>query len=260
MNGLGVVDSIESIYFDAEDIAINRMGANGAMLQRLARQAEGVFLGGGYQSLYTDILTGTQVLSEINTRLAAQTVVIGGTSAGMASLADQIYIGGLDSVTSPEALNDPFDDNMVFHPRIFTLPGYMSNVITDTHFKERDRMGRSLTFLGRMWKDGRPSQMAVCADEGTGVAIEANGLGKVYGPGSVYFLSTIGPTTAIVEDGEAEDIPLTFHTIKVQRVQNHGRFDLSTWSMFEDGHVGVTYHLTVTAGQIGALDWELYPY
>src|SRR5437899_1547225 len=106
----------------------------------------------------------------------------------MAILADLIYTAEPDGVDSMEALTDPFNPNITFRDAMLSLPSYMNGVLTDTHFRERDRMGRAITFLARSFLEGLGAQKAICADEGTAFCIENSGVGKVFGSGDVYFL------------------------------------------------------------------------
>jgi cyanophycinase len=71
----------------------------------------------------------------------------------------------------------------------------LENVITDSHFANRDRMGRSLGFLARIIKDGwsaTPREVAI--DEKSAVLLESDGKASIVGTGKgAYF---VRPTAA----------------------------------------------------------------
>jgi cyanophycinase-like exopeptidase len=127
--------------------------------------------------------------------------------------------------------------------RDFLMVPYLENLITDSHFAKRDRMGRTLAFLARIMKDGwSSSAREVAIDEKSAVLVEADGKTTVVGPGKgAYFLR---PTRApdICEKGT----PLTFLEINVYRVAKGGHFDLKAWK----GDGGTAYSLSVQAGKI----------
>jgi hypothetical protein len=56
------------------------------------------------------------------------------------------------SAESPIVLKNPFDDTMSFGRHFLHMP-IMKNIITDTHFRQYDRIGRSMAFLARIWTD-----------------------------------------------------------------------------------------------------------
>jgi cyanophycinase-like exopeptidase len=51
---------------------------------------------------------------------------------------------------------------------------YLNNLVTDTHFDTRDRMGRFITFVGRLMRDvwSSPSAWGVAVDEGTALLVD----------------------------------------------------------------------------------------
>jgi cyanophycinase len=49
---------------------------------------------------------------------------------------------------SAQALADPYHRNITLDRDFLVLP-FMAGLITDQHFVERDRMGRTLTFMAR---------------------------------------------------------------------------------------------------------------
>jgi cyanophycinase-like exopeptidase len=66
----------------------------------------------------------------------------------------------------------------------------LKNILTDSHFAKRDRMGRNLGFLSRIAQDGwsaHPREIAV--DERSAVLVEPDGSATIVGSGKgAYFL------------------------------------------------------------------------
>jgi cyanophycinase len=133
--------------------------------------------------------------------------------------------------------------------RDFLKTPHLENLITDSHFAKRDRMGRTLGFLARIMKDGwSASPREVAIDEKSAVLVEADGKGTVVGRGKgAYFLR---PTKApeVCEKG----IPLTLRGVNVYRVKTGGHFDLIKWT----GDGGAAYSLSVERGTIESTQAE----
>ena len=65
---------------------------------------------------------------------------------------------------------------------------YLKGIITDTHFVERNRLGRTLVFLARMLQDGMASPArAIAVDSTTAVLVESDGTASVVGKTTAYF-------------------------------------------------------------------------
>lgn len=82
------------------------------------------------------------------------------------ALGDLLYSAQRKSVTSAQALANPFDKNITLDPDFLAIPG-MADTITDQHFVERDRMGRTLAFMARLATDGVPGVKAIAIDRET---------------------------------------------------------------------------------------------
>ena len=130
---------------------------------------------------------------------------------------------------------------------------YLDNLVTDSHFQQRDRMGRLVTFMARIDQDGSasdPAPRGIGINEQTALLIEENGMARVVGNAysrklpeadqrrAVYLLSATATTTMNVTAGQ----PLTYTHIAVVKADYDPKtglgdtFDLSIWS----GGVGVT--------------------
>jgi cyanophycinase len=240
---LGKTNSVETIVFRDRAAA-----ADPAVLERL-RRAEAVFLAGGDQGNYIKYWKDTPVEDAINA-LAARGVPVGGTSAGLAVLSQFSFAALNDSITSVDALADPYSPKVTIERDFLDMP-FLKNVITDSHFVERDRMGRTLAFLARMTEDKMVAGNArsIAIDARTAVLVEADGTARVVGGSTAYFLETTKPATVC-----APKTPLSIEGITVYRVPAGGTFDLKTWT----GAGGTAYTLAVDKGLIRSSRAEIY--
>jgi cyanophycinase len=202
----------------------NRTAANDPFVSSTILNAEALFIAGGNQADYINFWTGTPVESALNT-LIARGVPIGGTSAGMNVLSEFIYSAlGSQGVTSSEALANPFNKYITLARDFVNIPA-VQGLIDDPHFVTRDRMGRDLAFMCRIYLNGwssAPRDIAI--DEQTALLLDASGNGTVVGISTVYFLQAPG-APQVCQSGT----PLTYQNIGVQRINSSGTFSLSTW-------------------------------
>ena len=224
----------------------NHDAAMDPVVAEIISKAEAVFIAGGDQSNYVRGWQGTPVEKAINDNIAAGKP-IGGTSAGLAVLGEFVYGCMKDKpedkdLASTDVLPNPYFERVTLVRDFLKVP-HLENLITDSHFAKRDRLGRSLGFLARLMKDrwsSSPREVAI--DEKSAVLFEADGKGTVVGTGKgAYFIK---PTQApeVCEKGVA----LTFRKISVYRVKAGGHFDLASWS----GDGGTAYSLSVERGKI----------
>jgi len=171
---VGGVASVETFVFSDRDAASDRR-----LLARL-RRADGIFIAGGDQSRYIRYWKGTPVEQALEAHVRAGKP-LGGTSAGLAILGEFVY-GAMDggSQTSPRALADPLGPDNTIETGFLDLPP-MRGVLTDTHFRERDRLGRLLAFVAKAetLSGGRPV-LGLGVDEDAALAVEADGQARVY--------------------------------------------------------------------------------
>jgi cyanophycinase-like exopeptidase len=240
INGLCHANSVATL------ILPNRAAAEDPAVAEIIRKAEVVFISGGDQANYIRGWKGTPVEKAINDDIAAGKP-IGGTSAGLAVEGEFVY-GALgdkpddQNLASDDVLMNPYFERVTLVKDFLKIPP-LENLITDSHFAKRDRLGRSLGFLARIMKDGwSASPREVAIDEKSAVLVEPDGNARVVGNGKgAYFLR---PTRApdVCEKGA----PLTFLGINVYRVASGGHFDLNAWK----GDGGTAYSLSVRAGKI----------
>lgn len=211
MNG---VDSVETL------VITKASDSNTTAVETTVRNAEVVFFAGGDQCNYVQHFKGTRVETAVES-VYARGGGVGGTSAGTAIQGDFTYDGCRGSAVSSDALANPYHRTVTFTYDFFHWAN-LQNVITDSHFVARDRMGRTLAFVARQIQDGRAaSALAVAVEEATSVVVDRNGLATVMGAGPAYFvLGDHAPE--VCQAG----VPLTYSNFKIWKVSAGGTFDL----------------------------------
>lgn len=232
---LGNFDSVETLVLPNRDVASHEF------VVQTIRNAEALFIAGGDQSDYVNYWKDTPAEDAIH-ELITRGVPIAGTSAGTAILGELLYSAQRKSVTSAQALANPFDRNITLDRDFLVVPG-MADIITDQHFVERDRMGRTLAFMARLKTDGVPDIKAIAIDRETAVLVDAAGQASVianqdHETPHVYLLT--GGDPQVVQP----KTPLTFVDVQVRKVVAGEWFDFADWT-----HAGsIAYQLNVNAG------------
>jgi cyanophycinase len=205
-------------------VIISPEGANDPFVAERIRNAHAIFIAGGDQSNYVKFWTGNAVQKEFNADVK-RGVPIGGISAGLAVQGEFVFDSMLDTVKSPEALANPYDPHVTLTRDFLSIP-VLKSIITDSHFSQRQRMGRSLAFLARIVQDGwAPGAHGIGVDETTAVLVEADGHARVVGKNSAYFMTLDHRPEACV-DGK----PLTLRHVKVLKLSAGDTFDMKTWT------------------------------
>jgi cyanophycinase len=208
---------------------------------QIIERAEVIFIAGGDQSNYVRFWQDTPVQAALNRHIAAGRP-IGGSSAGLAVLGEFSFAAMIDTVTSKEALSDPYG-NEVTLSRDFLRIELLQGVITDTHFAKRDRMGRLVVFLARLMQDGwaeMPRSIAV--EENAAVLLEPDGDAKVVG-GAAYFIEARTRPEVC-----RKSTALRMTGIAVHRVLPSATFNVKTWT----GPGGDNYTLSASDGTLQA--------
>lgn len=220
--------------------------ANLAEVETAILNAELVFFAGGDQSLYISWFHGSRLAAAVDYVMKVKKVPVGGTSAGMALLAGIDYTAKYSSpskkgamVTTEDVLKDP-TGAFVDLSRSVLIPPFMKDVVTDTHFSQRNRQGRLFGFMARAVYNNygdvsSGSVKGIGADEGAAVCFNETGAARVYGSGNVFFLKGNAPIERIVSgsslDWYASRQAVSVYLIKGSASSTSG-FDLNTWSGF----------------------------
>ena len=232
--------------------------ANDTFVNSVVSKANAVFIAGGDQSDYIKYWKGTSLETSLKS-LMAKNVPIGGTSAGLAVLGQFDFAALSGTVTSAQALSNPFNRYMTLDPNPLSLAGgfltspALANTVLDSHLDSRDRMGRLISFVARLVaRDGatgcaggilRAGSDNLVGARGIGVGVETallvqgNGGSQPYTArrvtnsstiteSAVYFVRPLNPPTAC-----ASGQPLTMLTVEIKKlVDSKNEFNLSDWS------------------------------
>lgn len=237
----------------------NINAANDPFVNTVLSKAHAVFIAGGDQSDYIKYWKGT-LLDQTLRALMQNNVPIGGTSAGLAVLGQFDFAALKGTVTSAQALSDPFNKYMTLDPTPLSLAGgflappALANMVLDSHLDSRDRMGRLIAFVARLVA---PDSGSGCPGGilGTGASSSATARGigvdvetallvqgnkganatftarRVTNPSSttesaVYFVRPLNPPTVC-----APGKPLTMTTVEIKKLADSETvFNLSDWS------------------------------
>ncbi|AZB43090.1 peptidase [Bacillus sp. FJAT-42376] len=245
-NNNAKLDSVETILLN------NRYASSDSFVLDKVSKAEAVFFAGGDQFNYVDYIKNTPLEDVIN-QLIQKNVPIGGTSAGLAILGEYIYDAKYGSVYSDEALANPNNRYMTF-TRDFLANRYLMGTVTDSHFEQRDRMGRFIGFLSRNVSDGWTNQAkGIAVNEQTALLVESDGTAKVAAqPGgtkqSVYAARTSSAPSS------SYGSPLTMKDVNVIKLRPGNTFNFQTWSSTN----GFSYKLSSQNGVLTSTSGSLY--
>ncbi|MFF9914124.1 pre-peptidase C-terminal domain-containing protein [Streptomyces sp. NPDC013457] len=184
------------------------------------RNAEFVYFAGGDQCRYA-AWKGTALEASVES-VVAKGGGSGGGSAGHHINSPIVYDACNGSVTSAEALANPYDRYVSFTTGMFEWANYGA-VVNDSHFVTRDRMGRTMSFLARAVKDGLApggSAWGVGVEEGGGsLFLDRNGMATQYGADAYVVLADHQPEQAV------DRKPLTYSGFKIWRLTPGSTFD-----------------------------------
>jgi cyanophycinase len=214
----GPVRSAETIVFHAREAAFD------PRVLAALRRADGIFLAGGDQANYIRYWKGTPVEAALNAHVRAHRP-IGGSSAGLAILGHFSYTsldGG--SMESKTALANPYDAGMTLEDNFLHLR-WLESVITDTHFSQRCRLGRSIAFVARLNQEHPAAHVfGVGIDERSAMLIGADGIGRLAenSAGSVWII--MPQRQANLVRGE----PLSVTGLRIVRLDGGSDLDFNT--------------------------------
>lgn len=178
---LGVtVNSVETIVFHSADAATDAY-----VLQQI-ENCEVLWFAGGDQWDYISYWRDTPVQDKIQYLIQDKKITVGGTSAGCAVQGDAYFSAENGTVTSAEALSNPYSTLMTVGYDDFIDHPVLENTITDTHYDNPDRRGRHSAFLARLVTDYGIAAKGIGVDEYTAVCIDENNIAHVYGEYPTY--------------------------------------------------------------------------
>lgn len=239
---LGItVNSVETL------VITSVAGATNPYVLDKVSKAEMIWFAGGDQWDYVSYFKDNALEDLINYHVNVKQAPIGGTSAGMAILGGKYFSAQNGTVTSAQALGNPYHPNVALGGydgtpvSTFLNVPFLTNVITDTHYDNPDRRGRHATFIARFRNDFGANVYGIACNEYVAVCIGSEGKAKVFGDYPnyqefAYFIQAncnIGNTIGNCQSGQ----PLTWNfdgqALKVYKVpgtmNGTNYFDVSNW-------------------------------
>ncbi len=190
-SGDGKVEQLVEFGADAFNLLLTRAQAETDSAAALLEGVTGVWFTGGDQARLVPVLQDTPVLDSIRAR-HANGAVIGGTSAGAAIMSDSMLTG--EQIAAGEDTIGYHGDEFrqLARGTIVVVPGFgfVSDVIVDQHFIERERHNRLLSAVLE-----RPALLGAGIGEGTAIEVGPDGKWTVRGRGAV-----------VIYDARAADI------------------------------------------------------
>lgn len=256
--------------------------ANSQAVNAILSKANVVFIAGGDQSHYIRFWKGTALEQTLNA-LMKRNVPVGGTSAGLAVLGQFDYSALYQSATSELSMLDPYYKDITFDPNPLSLQGgfiappALANMIFDSHFDSRDRMGRFITFISRIVapttsrsgtlgcpggvlpasSDGNMTARGIGIGVETALLVQGNGNGnpvtakRISNPSAttesaVYFVRPAVPPSVC-----KPKTPLTIADVEVRKLaDSESVFNLTEWT-----GVPLYQYMDVNAGTLFPADW-----
>jgi len=166
---------------EVKSFVVNSSGANNANLINEILGYDVFYLRGGDQWYYYSYWKGTLMEDAIHNKFNNGGVICG-TSAGLAILSGVMFTAQYSSAYSHLCIKNTnhvsitLDDNF-----IEVLPGF----IFDSHFTNRGRMGRLVSFMAHWKKNEGENIVGIGVDEITALSIDENKNATAYGAGII---------------------------------------------------------------------------
>ncbi len=206
-NSLGATN-VDVLYIEKREQAMDP-----EILERL-KAADVVMLTGGDQLRLTSILGGTPFHDILLDKYRNEEFIYAGTSAGAAAASNSMIYQG----SSSEAL-------LKGEVKITSGLGFIDNVVIDTHFVQRGRIGRLFQSVV-----GNPKVLGIGLGEDTGLLITNNNRMEAIGSGLVILVDgrEIKDTNLTeVELGQ----PISISHLVTHVMSKYDTFDLDTYKM-----------------------------
>jgi len=178
---LGVdVNSVETL------VITSVAGATSPYVLNKVANAEMIWFAGGDQWNYVSYFKNNALEDLLNDHVNIKNAPIGGTSAGMAILGSHYFSAQNGSVTSAQALANPFHGNVTIGANDFLEIPFLENTITDSHYDSPDRKGRHTAFLARMTQTINGRSFGIASNEYVAVCFGDDGKAFVFGDYPAY--------------------------------------------------------------------------
>lgn len=205
---LGIFEEMGAKKVEILDIR-ERQQCEDPYVQACLAACTGVFLTGGDQLRLCAVLADTPAMDVIRMRVQRGQVTLAGTSAGAAVMGHHMIAGG----GSGESPNRSLVDMAIGL-------GILPHVIVDQHFHNRNRMGRLISAIA-----SHPDRIGMGIDEDTCALVEAHGVLKVMGKGTVTIVDP--GEVSYTNNGEVtSNEPLSIHNLRVHVLSYGDRYHL----------------------------------
>lgn len=227
LDEIGGIASVQTFVFH------DRRAAFDPRVERALAHADGIFIAGGDQSKYVRFWKDTPVEAAVNAHVE-QGRPLGGTSAGLAILGATGY-GALaeEAVDSAEALSDPHGPKVTLVREFLDMP-FLEHVITDTHFSERDRLGRLIAFIAQTRATADPDAIGLGVDEDSVIIVEADGTGRLLteSDGHAWLVQPVGMASF------GPDGALSWDQVRITGIGTASVIDLTTMEVRDPAFSG----------------------
>lgn len=200
-DGLGVKE------VEALDVNVRSEGHDEARLEVL-NGARVIFFTGGDQLRITSQIGDTPVFRTMRD-LYRKGATIVGTSAGAAAMSETMLIAGPGG-------ESPRLDDLHMAPGL----GFLPNVVIDSHFAERGRIGRLLGVVAQ-----NPRNLGVGIDEDTAIVVQGGNTFSVLGSGAVYIADGQDVSYSTLSEHDTDGI-LSIHDVRLHLLSAGSGFDL----------------------------------
>lgn len=214
-----ILEALESVNSCTTIVIRDDEGTNDPRVREVLRQAEIIYFRGGDQCNFVH-WKYTAVHEEVEDLIERG----GGTGGGSAGLAIQgslaVYDGCTGSISSKGALANPYTDAISFTTELFHWP-HLDNVVMDSHFVRRDRMGRLMAFLCRQQALGRAeAAWGLGLTDGGVMLVDRDGIGTVWNE-AAYVVLADGDDSGCMR----EDQPLNYTGFKIWQLAPGEQYD-----------------------------------
>ncbi len=233
---LGItVNSVETL------VITSIAGATNPYVLNKVANAEMIWFAGGDQYNYVSFFKNNALEDVLNNHINIKNAPIGGTSAGMAILCGNYFSAQNGTLTSAEALANPYNIKMTLGTDDFLQVPYLLTITTDTHFDYYDRKGRLTAFLGKRATDSATRSFGIAANEYVAICIDEFGKARVFGDYPNYqefaFFAQANCGTSYLPETCVANQPLTWNqngeavmVYKIPGTMNGTNFfELSDW-------------------------------
>ena len=206
----------------------NQSTANDSAIYYELISAKGIFIEGGDQWDYISNWKGTLVEDAIH-YVFNNGGAIGGTSAGLAVLGEVVFDAKYGSAYPDVVAYNPYNSRVHFTDDFLEI---LPNILTDSHFHSRGRLGRLIPMMARRIQDfGENNIIGIGITENTALCIDENNIATAYGDAAVTILYASDSSTISC----LPNIPVTFTHIHFDQLIHGSVYDLNTKTIIDPG-------------------------